>query len=512
MKKKLGLIATFLFVGLSVIYALDGGKKDTKEGYKYTFKIKGIKDTICYMAGYYGPKQYYKDTAEVNAEGICVFEGDKPLPGGIYSIVLPDKSGYFEFIINEPSFYMETEKDNLIEAMKIKGSKENQVFYDYLRFINKKAQQSQEIKNKMNAEKDEAKKEAYKKELEQIDQEVKNYKLRIINEHPDLFIAKMFKASREPEVPEAPLLPDGSKDSTFAYRYYKSHYLDGVDFSDNRLVRTPILHNKVSYYIEKLTPQIPDSIIKEADYLVEKARADKEVFKYVVHYITNTYERSKIMGMDAVFVHMAKKYYLSGDAYWVDSTQLAKIKDRAETLEPLLIGKRAPNIILQDTTEKNWVNLYQVPAKYTILYFWDSGCGHCKKTTPLLKKLYEKYKPLGVEVFAVGTEFETDDWKKYIREHNLNWINVSDNPEINKNAVKYIKYTTLESLNFRSTYDIFATPQVYLLDQDKKILAKRLSVSQLDAYLAPKLGVQPDPEGTYEPKEPAKGKKSKAKH
>ena len=71
----------------------------------------------------------------------------------------------------------------------------------------------------------------------------------------------------------------------------------------------------------------------------------------------------------------------------------------------------------------------------------------------------------------------------------MKWINVSDNPEINKNAAKYIHLTTLESLNFRDTYDIFSTPQVYLLDKDKKILAKKLSAEQLDDIISDKLGM-----------------------
>ena len=193
------------------------------------------------------------------------------------------------------------------------------------------------------------------------------------------------------------------------------------------------------------------------------------------------------MGMDAVFVHMAENYYSKDQAFWVDSAQLAKIAERVRKTKPTLIGKRTPNVILQDTTESKWYNLYDVTAEYTILYFWDPSCGHCKKETPKLKTLYEKVKDKGVEVFAVCTEFETPDWKKYVRENDLNWINVSDNPEINKTAVKYLQFTTLESLNFRYTYDIYSTPRVFLLDADKKILAKRIGVEQLEEILEHKL-------------------------
>ena len=126
-------------------------------------------------------------------------------------------------------------------------------------------------------------------------------------------------------------------------------------------------------------------------------------------------------------------------------------------------------------------------AKYTILYFWDSGCGHCKKATPKLKKYYEENaKSIGLEVFAVGTELELKEWKGFIKEHKLPWMNISDTPEINKNAWNYINkgLTTLESLNFRDIYDIYSTPVVLVLDKDKKILGKRIGVEQIEEFIS----------------------------
>jgi thiol-disulfide isomerase/thioredoxin len=473
-------------LAIGIIASSFAGPKP-KEGHKLSFHIDGIKDTIIFLANYYGPKQYYKDTADVDSDGNFTFEGDEKLPGGIYSVVMPDKKSYFEFIINDQEFFMSTTKGDLVNDMKVKNSEENETFYGYLQFVNSKQKESKVIKDKLAEDKDN---EKLKDELGTIDTAVREYKLKIMEEHPDYLVTKIFKASQDPEVPEAPILKNGRKDSTFAYKYYKAHYLDGIDFQDERLLRTPVFHNKLDYYIQKLTVQMPDSINKEADYIAGRAKGNDEMFKYVVHYVTNTYEKSKIMGMDAVFVHMAENYYMKGEASWIDSTQLAKITDRATTLSPLLVNKKAPNIILQDTTEQKWVNLHTLPAEHTVVYFWDPGCGHCKKATPKLKKIYDHYSKKGFEVYAVCTEFETPAWKKYVIDNDLNWINVSDNPEVNKNAGKYMQFTTLESLNFRQTYDIFSTPQIYLLDKDKKILAKRLSMQQLDEILAKKFDME----------------------
>src|SRR5690606_26565659 len=112
------------------------------------------------------------------------------------------------------------------------------------------------------------------------------------------FISKVFSASAEPEVPDFEDIKDNNERQKMRYRAFKSEYLKGVDFTDERLLRTPILHNKLSYYMTKLVAQVPDSLIKEADILVARAKPNREVHKYVIHYITNKYEDSKIMGMD----------------------------------------------------------------------------------------------------------------------------------------------------------------------------------------------------------------------
>jgi thiol-disulfide isomerase/thioredoxin len=455
------------------------------DGHQIKVKINGLaaKDTV-YLANYYGPKIYYKDTTTIDAKGYAVFQGKDLLPGGIYAIVLPDKATYFEIVVTEPKFTIETDKSSLIKSLKVTGSEENKIFYEYLNFINDKQTVASPFRATLNDSlaSESAKKDAREK-LMVIDKEVKEYKHKFMADHPNAFITKVFKTSEEPELPAGSKVYDEElKDSVPAYEYYKNHFWDDVDFSDERLIRTPVYVNKLEKYMTKVILQIPDTINKEADWIIEKVKNTRELFKYTVHYVTNTFETSQIMGMDAVFVHMAKNYYKKDLAFWVDSAQLEKITERARKLDPLLMGKIVPNVILQDTSETKWYSLYDVKSPYTILYFWDSGCGHCKKATPKLKEFYEKYHSKGIEVFAVGTEFENDKWKAYIIENQLPFINVSDNPEINKNAVKYLSFTTLESLNFRQTFDIYSTPVVYVLNNKKEIIAKKLGVEQLEEF------------------------------
>lgn len=437
-----------------------------KDGHNIRFKVNGYKDSTAIIAHYYGDNQYIpKDTAKFDAKGNIQFSGKKELPEGVYLLVLP-KNRYVEFLVGEQFQVMEFDTSDAISTMKIKEGVENQLFYGYQRTMSAKAKDAAPIKAKIGKTKNADSIAMLKKDLEAIDKEVKAYREKLFVENPKSLSVKLFKAAQEPEVPEPPVLANGRKDSTFQYRYYKAHFLDNIDLGDDRMVRTPIFHGKIEQYITKMTIQIPDSINKEADHILRLASKSKEVFKYLVWWITNNYEKSQIMGMDAVFVHMAKNYYLNGKAYWVDSSIVNKIRDRSKILDPILIGKRAPNMFLTDSAGKLFT-LEGFKSKSTILYFWDPNCGHCQKETPKLYEFYEKNKKRGIGVYAVCIDRKPDDWKKYIREKKLNWTNVWDS---------YV------ATDFKNIYDIYSTPVIYILDENKKIMAKRIGVEQLEDF------------------------------
>lgn len=473
-----------LVVSMLAVLGAQAGKEPTpgKDGHKIKLTMKDLPNQEVFLAGYYGPKQYYRDTITLDASGVGYFEGKKPLKCGIYSVVLPKRNKYVEFIVNEQYFELETDTLDMVQHMKVKGSDENKIFFEYLGFIGEKQAQAEPIRKQLKKDGlDKKAKEKLREDIKKVDDEVLAYKSNIIDKYPGYLVSRIFKASDDVVIPD----PPADADSTWSYRWFRKHYFDNIDFSDECLLRTPVFHQKLNYYVTKLVPQLPDSIIPAATMLAEKAKANREIFKYTVHYLTNKYESSKIMCMDKVFVHMADMYYCTGLAWWTDSAQTAKICDRADKLRPLRCGERAPNVILQDTTEKNWVNMYHQQAEYTVLFFWDPSCGHCKKSMPKMKEFYDKMKPRGVEIFGVCTEFETKPWRKFLIEKGIKWSECSDNPEINGNAAVYLRQgvTTLQSLNFRDTYDIYSTPVIYVLDWEKRILAKRLGVEQLEEFI-----------------------------
>ena len=383
---------------------------------------------------------------------------------------------YFDLIVSEQHFSFTTDFDNLIGAMVFTNSIENPPFYNYLNFITKMQKEVTPLRQKIDLSKGDEKVEL-QKEIDKIDLEVKKYRKEFIKINDDKFFSKIVIATTEPIIPKAPK----DADKSFQFRYYKKHFWDNIDFSDERMLRTPIFFNKMDQFLEKLTAKHPDSINISADILIENSRANKDIFQYVVSYITSTYERSKIMGMDAVFVHMVEKYYITNQCGWVDSTQLVKISDRAQKIAPNLIGRKASEFLdfysrpfMKDTLGV-FHTLEEIKADYTVLVFYGPTCGHCKKEIPKIKNDVDSLISIGynIKTFAVATEFDLSEWKKFINDQKTgSWINVADiNHDDEGNPVA--------SSDWRDKYDIYSTPVVYLLDKEKKIIAKRITHQQI---------------------------------
>ena len=480
---------------------------------KLRFQISGQSDTTVHLIRYFGKGLYYADTGQME-NGLVEFDGSKQKPG-ILALFLPGQK-LLEFIYNEePELFIESDMSDLMGMAKVKKSEENKIFLGYAQYIAKNRKELDGIVEQRKAHEEGSKE--YKKftdEIDAINEKVAAYQQDIIDNYFDKLVGKLIYMSQDIEVPEAPENADGTIDSTFRFKYFRAHYWDHVDFKDDRLMRTPIFHNKLEkFFGEQMMVQHWDSVIFYAYWLCDQLDPSSDMYQYCVTWITSTYEKSKIMGMDKVFVYMARRYYCGSDekknpkAHWVSEDKLVELCDRAETMKNLVLELKPPNIILKDTTGKNWRDFYSLESEYTLLYFWDPECGHCKKITPKLQTLYEKkLAERNVEIFAVGKAVGEDfeKWKKFIRENNLQFINVAVTDKLyrqaKENARPLLQWTTLESLNYQATYDVYSTPKVFILDKDKKIIAKSLSVSQIEEFLDDKQGF-PDAEKLFPPEE-----------
>jgi thiol-disulfide isomerase/thioredoxin len=387
----------------------------------------------------------------------------------------------------EENIVIETSEKNPTGDVVIIESNENELFYDYMDFLSvrrQKAAPHEAVLSDTSAT--EVSIMAARSVLTSFGNEVAEEQRRILEENGDMLFAKYLNMVLEPEIPEFPANIVNVQD--IQYRWYRNHYWDRVDFSDPRLVRDGSFHQILDRFWNKVLPQIPDSLSVEAHRLIARTEGNAEMFKYITHFITFASESSQVMCMDKVFVDMVDTYYTTGQATWLNPDQLKKIQERADELRDSMCGSVIPNIILPDLNQTDWKSLYDIDAKYTVVMIWESTCGHCKKELPLYKELYDRWHEKGLEIYAIGNDFDPEPWQDYVREKEYtDWINVSDNPLINAQDSAMVliqtRQTTLKSLNFRTTFDVFATPKIFLLDSEKRIVAKQISAEQLEDIL-----------------------------
>jgi thiol-disulfide isomerase/thioredoxin len=467
------------FWGFIVVFVCLFGLSKVNAQYNIKVKVHGVSDTTMMIGHHFGTKKYVVDTARIDEKGWATFQSNDKLDKGIYLVVLPSLNmTYFEFLVgDDKEFTLETDTSNYVENMKVKGCRENEVFNFYQRKmavlnVNRMEMDKLMQAHQNNPDSVEIIRESIKKNAEQRRKIMDD----IIADNPDDFFSKVLKSMYEVEVPEPPRDENGNiTDSSFQWKYYKEHYFDNIDFGESGLLRTPIFEGKLTYFFSKVVIPVPDSLIKEADMVIEKAydAGDTLMFRYVAGDLLNYFQASKIMGYDEVFVHVAERWYLSGYAHWADSTFLAKLTERVMKISPNIIGNVAPDLKKMETHDEQFMSLHLVDADYTILVFWEPDCGHCKKEVPKLFELWrDTLDAQNIKVFCLYTQYEKEKWVDFINEKDLvgdGWYNVWDGPYPHS--------------NFRNFYDIYSTPVIYVLDKEKRIVAKRIEVESITDFL-----------------------------
>src|SRR3989339_24383 len=441
------------------------------QGHRIQIKINGLKNSNVLLGYYLGDKKYILDSAKTNQEGIFDFKGEKVLEEGLYILILQNKT-FLDFPVTEDQdFAMLTDSAFLVMSLKIKGSKENAAFSDFQKNMTYSQKLSAGLRQRlMNNKSNSDSSRILNDKLQAIKKDLDKFNAKIIRENPNTFTAKFIKATQEIEVPEPPRDAKGNiTDSLFQYLYYKNHYFDNIDFTDERLMRSPFLQSKIDIFFNKVAIQIPDSILKEIDALIARAGKNQKMQRFLTAGLLNFYERNKYMGMENVIVGIADAYYFSGKASWADTTFLRKLKDRVEKMRPNLMGKEGPDLQRLETNTGEWASLSMMKTDAIILVFWEPNCNHCQKVMPKLHQLYTKYKEKGLSVFAFYTQHDTVEWKKFIEQHDLtDWINVYDRHNLT---------------NFRNLYDVFTTPTIYILDKKRTIIARKIDVEAIDKFL-----------------------------
>ena len=452
-------------------------------GRQISITLTPLKNCKVYLGSYYGKGRALVDSTLLNEKSVGVFKGDKKLVGGIYFVVTPQMTIQFEVLMpDQQQFSIVADTANK-EQVNIIGSLDNDLFKTYSVVSNEKGRKIQGLEQSYRAATTKEDSTRYRDEIIKADKDLQTYREGLVKQYPKSLLAMLFNTMKRPTAPPVPVVK-GVPDSTYPYRYVKNHFWDNVNFNDDRLLRTPFFEPKLDDFFKYYVSQDPDSIIAEVKTMMLSARTGKEIYPYLLTKFTNKYISPEFMGQDKVFLYLFENFYAKGDTSMLNASSKKTIIERAYSLMANQLGKPAPLLELTDTLGKT-ASLYELKSAFTIVAFWDPNCGHCKEEIPRLDSMYQaKWKALGVAVYSVNIyENEIPAWKKFLVEKKISktWIHAYQTKEARTKEEK----AGLPS--YKQLYDIFKTPTVYLLDKDKRIIAKQLSLEQFDDLIAAKL-------------------------
>jgi len=373
MLKKIILVVIFLIP----LFALS-----QKKGFRIDVQIKGWENKKIYFEYHYGKKNLIVDSLLLGNSGKAYIKSDSVMPGGIYMIVLPQKA-FVEFIMDENNqfFSISTDTSDIINHLKFKNSPDNEAFLAYQQHAYQNWAQNDWYQKRLRENINNV--DSINKindEIEAFNDIQNKYRRKFINQHKNSFLAIVLTALLEPTVPEPPvdksLSQEAQKQATrqWKYIYYKDHYWDNIDFSDARLLRTTLIENKINSFFTRIVPNSVDSIIVESVRLIEKSKANPEVYRFVVNKLLSNFEMSGKWSNDNIFVALANKYYLSGQAPWADSTFIQQLAFRVKMMSPTLLGKRIPTTVFTTMDDSQNFVIDTITAKIILLYAIDSNC------------------------------------------------------------------------------------------------------------------------------------------
>jgi thiol-disulfide isomerase/thioredoxin len=321
----------FLLLAFCSIYL-----NSSAQGYEIKIKIPKLPNQQIILGHRFNTQLFPDDTTMLNNKGEGVFKGKTKLPGGMYFIFLPSRNLYDILISDDQNLSIESDTSNFYKTIKV-SDKQNQQFIEYSLYLEKPRELANTLSKEYQESKDEKRKAEIEKKLVEINKEVAKKMDELIAANPNTFLAAFVKINKEIVVPES------ITDQKDKFYYYRNQYLKQFDFKDARLLRTPLYEDKINFYVDKLLPQVPDSLIQHVDYLIENSHHSKELFRYMLVSLFNKFATSQIMGMENVYVHIAEKYYIP-EAEWADKKFIDELKEKVRRKKQALVGMKAPEI------------------------------------------------------------------------------------------------------------------------------------------------------------------------
>jgi thiol-disulfide isomerase/thioredoxin len=468
MNKTLFLSIAFCFLSFTVL---------SQQGIDIKIKLRGYYYDTLWFGQTFGKRAVPEFSGTRNSQGVFELKSEKSIDPGFYAIIYKRASNanlqFIQCIVAEGqrSFTLETD---LLEPYKnpvISGSTENVAFYRYLTDFQKMDVILDSVIIEHRLKKDEASFRARVRAEESMSAMQGQY-LQLSN---GTLLAGFVKRHQLHLPPPASNSINWKQEANHRWQWLRNHYFDNIILGGSDYMRYPQFIDCTDFFLFYLPPPHADTTKMLMDAVLGTLETQNPIaYEYYQKYLTNSLARMSQFQLDEVFVHMVRKYVLTGKAPWTTEEDMQRMRNEANMMEPLFAGKKAPNLTLQNRKGEN-ISLYNIKAPAILLVFWMPDCSHCKKEMPILKRVNEKYKAAGLKVFSVCGKYreETKECWAFADENALpsDWYQLAD-------------------INFQSRmsilYNIRSYPRLFILDSEKNIIMKRAGESselELSSYI-----------------------------
>ena len=438
-------------------------------------KIKNQPQTQIMLGKVSGDKFTATDSA-IAVNGFVQFRFPNNSPTGLYRLILGktrvaeimnEPPQQLDFIFNHENLVFETDFKAPDDSLKVIQSEENRVWFVFKKHEKEYKSQIRELEMEVNYFQTSAKPiEAAKRIVEYNRPQKEHDELinKTIENHPNLFAAKLIKMYREPFL-------DGTLSEQQRKDIFKTEFFTQLDFTDEALINTSIYTEKAFQYLmayaqKGLTrEQQEQEFVKAVEIILEAIHPmtqshrmnNSPAYEFILDYLVRGFEK---MNLENVLKSIAGKY----EGTTCQTDEKTTLERRLAFLKYMTVGAAVSDFTLNDVNGDP-VTLSQIKKGKILLVFWASWCPHCNEMIPQIKNWQKQQNQQDLEIVAISLDSSETEWKNKVRELDIeSWYNLSDLKEWDGEvAVKY---------------NIYATPTLIIIGKDGKIISLPVNLDE----------------------------------
>lgn len=475
MKRKMNLLLIFLIYTSLILLS-------HAQNAPVSISIRNYPNQYVHLVQCYGDSLIFIDSIKTDKQGKAQVAGDVFLRKGfvpaLYRVYLPYNQWFYILYDGKPIqlrtvFQFHAFSNIATDSVQVFQSDENKRLYEFIRLQKQLNVANYHILQMMRWY---PLTDPFHKQLEneylQRYQAMDNF-VKKVNPKKSQSFADKIVVAYYPSVNPDWKQPDPWRDSIIAV-----HFFDKFNPADSFYLYTDILPDKIDAWLRlplNNTPtstetpaQKEDKTMKAADVWLQKVSGNAAIAEWSLQYLFKVFEKQKYY--DAMY-YIYDKYVQSRLQDCEPPVAYKHLHEKIATLKNIQIGSPAPDILIY-----NRLSLYSIPADYTLLLFWATWCPHCIEEVPKIRDVVNEVNAMlakqnkRLQVIAISLDTDKEAWENFVNDNQL------------QSFINYSEFQGWQSPTAK-LYHVYATPTMFLLNKEKKIIAKPENASQLISIL-----------------------------